>query len=47
MTGWAKVVAITVLLVIALVGLNLSMWRRMRLAIREGRRREGERSGER
>lgn len=32
MTGWEKVVAATVLAVIGLLGLNLSMWRRLRSA---------------
>lgn len=32
MSGWEKVVAATVLAVIGLVGLNLAIWRRVRLA---------------
>ncbi|MDB5696803.1 MAG: hypothetical protein JWN21_2346 [Sphingomonas bacterium] len=40
MSGWEKVIAATVLAVIGLVGVNLAIWRRMRVAAREAARRE-------
>lgn len=35
MSGWVKVGLLTALAVIALVGLNVSLWRRMKAATRE------------
>lgn len=39
-SGWEKVIAATVLAVIGLVGLNLAIWRRMRVAGRRERQQE-------
>ena len=36
MSGWEKVIAATVLALVALVGVNLAIWRRLRLARRSG-----------
>jgi len=34
-SGWEKVALLTALAVIALIGLNVSLWRRMKAATRE------------
>lgn len=39
MSGPVKVALVAILCVVALVGLNLAMWRRARDAVREGYRR--------
>ena len=34
--GWMKVIALTAIALAGLVGLNLAMWRRLRIARRRG-----------
>ena len=42
MTGWEKVALVTALMVVALAAFNLAVWRRMRVAIRAAKERDGD-----
>jgi len=41
MTGWEKVIAATLVVVVGLAALNLSIWRRLKAASAEAKRQAG------